>query len=195
MRSQARLDPCGYSKPAPAGHAVPAPRPHHGLQPRLRPLPGLLPQSQNPGASPGGPGPLSSVLPSFSASACPGLLTRAAVPRQQPTGEQGRGRLDLWSPSSLSPSDPGMTEARSPPTGRGPRMPSLLLLPLPHRLGPAAFLTSLQALPRGAFGSERWSPSPEVGQWKRQAVDTPWNITLTLRPLALALQKSIAIES
>lgn len=93
------------------------------------------------------------MLPGFSASACPGLHTRAAAPRQQPAKRQGRGRGGwgwLWSPSSPSPSAPGTTEARSPPTDREPRMPPPA--PAPQRLGPGGLLTSLQDLPRWPIG-------------------------------------------
>ena len=104
-------------------------------------------------ASLDGPDPLSAMLPGFSASACPGLLTRAAVPRQQPAKGQGRGRGGwgwLWSPSSPSPSTPATTEARSPPTDRELRMPPPA--PAPKRLGPGGLLTSLRDLPRWPIG-------------------------------------------
>lgn len=67
------------------------------------------------------PGWLFSTLPGFSASACPGLLTRAAVPRMQGRGEPGR-RLPFCH------RDHGGQAASSRPRGQGMPVPSPPLL-------------------------------------------------------------------
>lgn len=114
--------------------------PHHGPWPLLG-SPTLGPPSL-------GLCPLSSMLPGFSASACPGLVTRAAGPKR--AARQGAGWREagpLVSPYP-SPSAPGTTEARSPLLQQivGPgSLPSLLP---PSKAG---FLTSFQALPRGTL--------------------------------------------
>lgn len=87
----------GPSKPTPVSlnpsHASSAgPRPHHQS----------LTWSPHPRGS-WGVQVLCCMLPGFSALACPGLLTRASTPRQQPTREHGRGRLGLWSPPPQAP--------------------------------------------------------------------------------------------
>lgn len=69
------------------------------------------------------------------------------------------------------PSAPGMTEARPPSTDCGHRVPPPNSPP--PRLGPAGFLTSIQALLRGALGSEIWSLSLEGGWRDRLSVEAP----------------------
>lgn len=95
--SQARSDPGRPPKPTPA-----SPSPSH--------------------ASCAGPAPIPPQVSGFPALACPGLLTRAAAPRQQPARDQGGGRLGPWChPSVPQPFLSRGTEARSPSTVCGPR--------------------------------------------------------------------------
>ncbi|KAF6344872.1 hypothetical protein mRhiFer1_010248 [Rhinolophus ferrumequinum] len=151
----------GPSKPTPASLSSShvssaAPRPHHQS----------LTWSQHPRAS-RGVQVLCCTLPGFSALACPGLLTRASTPRQQPTREQGRRRLGLWSPPPQAPDFLVLGWLRP---GHLQQIvgPGCLPTFLTHsKVGTSWLLTSLQALPRGALGSERWSSSLEGGQWNR----------------------------
>lgn len=88
--------PAGHSKPTPArpspAHpSLPGPAPPWAT---CSPGRGLLPQAHHPWVHV--PSPPRSLA--FSASACPGLVTRAAGPPQQPTREQGGGGPGLWSP-------------------------------------------------------------------------------------------------
>lgn len=142
----------GSSKPTPASlnpshESSAGPRPHHQS----------LTWSPHPRAS-WGVQVLCCMLPGFSALACPGLLTRASTPRQQPTREHGRGRLGLWSPSQA----PDLL-ARPPPTDCGPRMPP----PIPDPLQSWAQLGSSQAsrpCQEGLWGLKDGAPA-----WKEDS--------------------------
>lgn len=88
------------------------------------------------------PGLLSSILPGFSASACPGLLTRVALSLgQQPSRGWGRGELGQHLLCCLDPSVSAArtTEATLPPPGPLSRE-ACPISALPPRLGPAGFL-------------------------------------------------------
>lgn len=115
-------------------------------------------QSEPESSSYAGPAPIPPQVSGFPASACPGLLTRAAVPN--PPGTRGGGGWGLGAIHPCpSPSSPGVIEARSPPIVCGPGC----LSPLhpPPRLGPAGFLTSPLALLRWVWGLQDGAPAWE----------------------------------